>query len=84
MKSTAGAVGDEELVGLIEHVNAGDEVGVGAGDGAGEVEALGVGLDATPGTTVLCRFKGLATTKTPITTTAMAAAATPAIQNGPL
>src|ERR1700682_4828859 len=78
MKATGGAVADEDAVGFTEHVNAGD------GDAAGDVGALGVGLDAAPGTTVLWWFKGLATMSTPITITAMTAAATPAIQKGPL
>ena len=55
----------------------------GLGTALGDVEALGVGLDVVPGTTVFWRFNGLATTSTPITTTAMTAAATPAIQKGP-
>src|ERR1700674_170454 len=55
------------------------------GLGLGVSDALGVGLDPPPGPTELTgRFRGLATNSTPITTVAITAAATPAIQNGPL
>src|SRR6266566_176569 len=55
-------------------------VGVGLGLGLGEGDAVGVG-DPIPGPTAVGgRFSGLATSRTPITTAAMTAAATPATQ----
>src|SRR3981189_3759184 len=86
MKVTAGACA--EVIGAEEvHANGGrfeSGVAVGMGLGLADGEALGVGLDPTPGATVFAgRFKGLAMKRTPITTAAMTAAATPAIQKGP-
>src|ERR1700674_1540627 len=53
--------------------------------GRGDAAALAVGLGPVPGTILLgCRFSGLPTNSTPITTRAIRVAATPAIQYGPL
>jgi hypothetical protein len=91
MKATAGACA--ELIGPDDaHTKGGrDESGVGEGSGLtpgltpGDGETLGVGLDPIPGPIEFAgRFSGLATNKTPMTTAAMTAAATPAIQKGPL
>jgi hypothetical protein len=76
------------VIGVIEaHTNGGrleSGVGVASGLALGNADALGVGLDPTPVPTEFAgRLSGLATNRTPITTAAMTAAATPAIQNGP-
>src|SRR5258706_3591882 len=73
-------VADAHTKGWLEAV--GGELGLGVGPG--DCEAAGVGLDPTTGPTVFAgRLSGFATNRTPITTTAIAAAATPATQNGP-
>src|SRR5256885_1458418 len=87
MKATAGAcvtvMGGDDAHTKGGNVESG--VGVVVGLGPGEAGALGVGLEPTPGPTVFTgRFSGLAMNRTPITTAAITAAATPAIQNGPL
>jgi hypothetical protein len=82
----AGAFGTKDVPEL--HVNAG-RVESGVGEALelarGVDDEIGVGLDPTPGAWTLDgRLSGLAMKSTPTTTAAITAAATPAIQNGPL
>src|SRR5450759_1090350 len=85
MKATAGACAD--VMGAeAAHTNGGRLVSgvgeaLGLGLGLGDSRALGVGLEPTTGPTAEGgRWSGLATTRTPITTAAITAAASPAIQ----